>query len=30
MPEAIDRGRAAAWTDLCVALFNSNAFIYVD
>jgi len=30
MPLTMKREHGAAWTDVCVALFNSNAFVYVD
>lgn len=29
-PPSIPAARAAAWTDLCAALINSSAFLYID
>jgi hypothetical protein len=30
LAEAFDPYIAAAWTDLCLAIFNLNEFVYVD
>ena len=29
-PANVPRATALAWTDLCLALYNSNAFVYLD